>query len=126
MDNSKLTKGRNLLVDINGMQSYGAAEDFDLEKAKDLDYLTDKICEMLKRKHTVKPSFDAVLMDNLRLYFPKKYVEAAQVIMAISIFKSFREQGLLTEDEYREITRDEEKHWRGLLYGDSMRTNRVV
>lgn len=126
MDNSKLIKGRNLLVDINGMQSYGAVEDFDLEKAKDLDYLTDKICEMLNRKHKENPSFDAVLMDNLKLYFPKEYVEAAHLIMAISIFKSFRNQGLLTEDEYREITRDEEKRWRDLLYGDSMITNKVV
>lgn len=126
MNNNKFIKGSDLFVDVNGTQNYGIVRDFDPKKAKDLDYVTGKICEMMKGKHEVIPSVDGVIMDNLRLYFPKKYVEAAQVIMAISIFKSFREQGLLTEDEYREITREEEKHWRDLLYGDSMRTNRVV
>ena len=46
--------------------------------------------------------------------------------MAVSLFKSFKEQGLLTEDEYLEIVSDNEKRWRNLLYGDSMTTNKVV
>ena len=126
MNNNRIVKGSDLFVDVNGTQNYGIVRDFDPKKAKDLDYLTTKICEMMKGKHEVMKSVDMAWVDEIKLYFPDRYVEAAHIIMAISIFKSFREQGLLTEDEYGEITRDEEKRWRDLLYGDSMRTNRVV
>ncbi|MCR5804289.1 MAG: hypothetical protein K6G47_08490 [Clostridia bacterium] len=126
MNNIRIIKGSDLFVDVNSTQNYGIVRDFDPKKAKDLDYLTNKICEMMKGKREETPSIDVVLKDNLKVYFPQKYVEAAHIIMAISIFKSFRDQGLLTEEEYREITRDEEKHWRELLYGDSMVTNCAV
>lgn len=62
----------------------------------------------------------------LSIHYSDNVVEAAQYLMAISLFKSFRDKGLLTEEEYRCIANDAEKRWRNLLYDDSMGTNRVV
>ena len=67
-------------------------------------------------------------MDNseIRIHFSDNTIEAAHLIIALSMFRSFREQGLLTEDEYKCFAEDGEKRWRNLLYDDSMITNRVV
>lgn len=63
---------------------------------------------------------------NVHIHFPENIVEAAHVIMALSLFRSFRDQGLLTDEEFRCISSDGEKRWRNLVYGDSMGTNKVV
>ena len=93
---------------------------------KDLDYISELIAEMMRLKNLNNQTTDALLINEIRIVFPDRFVEAANIIMAVSLFKSFKEQGLLTEDEYLEIVSDNEKRWRNLLYGDSMTTNKVV
>lgn len=63
---------------------------------------------------------------NVRIHFPENIVEGAHILMALSLFRSFRDQGLLTEEEFRCISSDAEKRWNNLMDGDSMDTNKVV
>lgn len=63
---------------------------------------------------------------NVQIHFSEDLVEVAHIVMAVSLFRTFRDKGLLTEEEYRCIASDAEKRWRNLLYDDSMGTNRVV
>lgn len=53
-------------------------------------------------------------------------VEAAHKMIAVSMFKSFRDQGLLTEEEFEEFAEYGEMMWKRILYGDNMVTKRVV
>ena len=46
-------------------------------------------------------------------------------MMAMDMFKSFYERGLLTKEEYDEFEKEGEKLWRNALKGDSMPTNRL-
>lgn len=126
MDSIKAINIKNILVEETGGGKYVSDRVFEREKMKDLDYISELIAEMMRLKNINNQTTDALLINEIRIVFPDRFVEAANIIMAISIFKSFKEQGLLTEDEYLEIVSDNEKHWRNLLYGDSMTTNKVV
>ncbi len=126
MDSIKAINIKNILVEETGGGKYVSDRVFEREKMKDLDYISEIIAEMMRLKNINNQTTDALLINEIRLVFPDRFVEAANIIMAVSLFKSFKEQGLLTEDEYLEIVSDNEKRWRNLLYGDSMTTNKVV
>ena len=126
MDRIKAINIKNILVEKTGRGIYVSDRVFEREKMKDLDYISELIAEMKRLKNINNQNTDALLINELRIVFPDRFVEAANIIMAVSLFKSFKEQGLLTEDEYLEIVSDNEKRWRNLLYGDSMTTNKVV
>lgn len=126
MDRIKAINIKNILVEETGGGIYVSDRVFEREKMKDLDYISELIAEMMRLKNTNNQTTDALLINEIRIVFPDRFVEAANIIMAVSLFKSFKEQGLLTEDEYLEIVSDNEKRWRNLLYGDSMITNKVV
>ena len=116
----------NIIIEETGGSFYVSDKIFESDEMADLEYVTELLKKFMRSKCNIDSDVDAVLINEIKIVFPQRYVEAAHILMAISIFKSFRDQGLLTEEEYREITRDEEKRWRNLLYGDSMVTNRVV
>lgn len=126
MDRIKAINIKNILVEETGGGIYVSDRVFEREKMKDLDYISELIAEMMRLKNINNQTTDALLINEIRIFFPDRFVEAANIIMAVSLFKSFKEQGLLTEDEYLEIVSDNEKRWRNLLYGDSMTTNKVV
>lgn len=126
MDSIKAITIKNILVEETGGGIYVSDRVFEREKMKDLDYISELIAEMMRLKNLNNQTTDALLINEIRIFFPDRFVEAANIIMAVSLFKSFKEQGLLTEDEYFEIVSDNEKRWRNLLYGDSMTTNKVV
>jgi hypothetical protein len=126
MDSIKAINIKNILVEETGGGKYVSDRVFEREKMKDLDYISEIIAEMMRLKNINNQTTDALLINEIRIVFPDRFVEAANIIMAVSLFKSFKEQGLLTEDEYLEIVSDNEKRWRNLLYGDSMTTNKVV
>lgn len=126
MDSIKAINIKNILVEETGGGKYVSDRVFEREKMKDLDYISELIGEMMRLKNLNNQTTDALLINEIRIVFPDRFVEAANIIMAVSLFKSFKEQGLLTEDEYLEIVSDNEKRWRNLLYGDSMTTNKVV
>lgn len=126
MDRIKANNIKNILIEETGGGIYVSDRVFEREKMEDLDYISELIAEMMRLKNINNQTTDALLINEIRIVFPDRFVEAANIIMAISIFKSFKEQGLLTEDEYLEIVSDNEKRWRNLLYGDSMTTNKVV
>jgi len=126
MDSIKAINIKNILVEETGGGIYVSDRVFEREKMKDLDYTSELIAEMMRLKNINNQTTDALLINEIRIVFPDRFVEAANIIMAVSLFKSFKEQGLLTEDEYLEIVSDNEKRWRNLLYGDSMTTNKVV
>ena len=126
MDSIKAINIKNILVEETGGGKYVSDRVFEREKMKDLDYISELIVEMMRLKNLNNQTTDALLINEIRIVFPDRFVEAANIIMAVSLFKSFKEQGLLTEDEYLEIVSDNEKRWRNLLYGDSMTTNKVV
>lgn len=125
MDSIKAINIKNILVEETGGGKYVSDRVFEREKMKDLDYISELIAEMMRLKNINNQTTDALLINEIRIVFPDRFVEAANIIMAVSLFKSFKEQGLLTEDEYLEIVSDNEKRWRNLLYGDSMTTNKV-
>lgn len=126
MDSIKAINIKNILIEETGGGKYVSDRVFEREKMKDLDYISELIAEMMRLKNINNQTTDALLINEIRIVFPDRFVEAANIIMAVSLFKSFKEQGLLTEDEYLEIVSDNEKRWRNLLYGDSMTTNKVV
>ncbi len=126
MDSIKAINIKNILVEETGGGIYVSDRVFEREKMKDLDYISELISEMMRLKNINNQTTDLLLINEIRIVFPDRFVEAANIIMAVSLFKSFKEQGLLTEDEYLEIVSDNEKRWRNLLYGDSMTTNKVV
>ena len=126
MDSIKAINIKNILVEETGGGKYVSDRVFEREKMKDLDYISELIAEMMRLKNINNQTTDVLLINEIRIVFPDRFVEAANIIMAVSLFKSFKEQGLLTEDEYLEIVSDNEKRWRNLLYGDSMTTNKVV
>ena len=126
MDSIKAINIKNILVEETGGGKYVSDRVFEREKMKDLDYISELIAEMMRLKNINNQTTDALLINEIKIVFPDRFVEAANIIMAVSLFKSFKEQGLLTEDEYLEIVSDNEKRWRNLLYGDSMTTNKVV
>lgn len=126
MDSIKAININNILVEENDGGIYASDRTFEQEKMKDLEYVSELIAEMIRLKNGNNRTADVLLINELKIVFPDRFVEAANIIMAVSIFKSFKEQGLLTEDEYLEIVSDNEKRWRNLLYGDSMTTNKVV
>ena len=126
MDSIKAININNILVEESDGGLYASNRAFEQEKMKDLEYVSELIAEMIRLKNGNNRTTDVLLINELKIVFPDKFVEAANIIMAVSLFKSFKEQGLLTEDEYLEIVSDNEKRWRNLLYGDSMTTNKVV
>ena len=126
MDSIKAININNILVEESDGSIYVTDRLFEYEKMKDLEYVTKLVSEMIRLKKQNNRTTDALLFNELKIVFPDRFVEAASIIMAVSIFKSFKEQGLLTEDEYLEIVSDNEKRWRNLLYGDIMTTNKVV
>lgn len=126
MDSIKAITIKNILVEETGGGIYVSDRVFEREKMEDLDYISELIAEMMRFKNINNQTTDVLLINEIRIVFPDRFVEAANIIMAVSLFKSFKEQGLLTEDEYLEIVSDNEKRWRNLLYGDSMTTNKVV
>ena len=126
MDRIKAININNILVEETDGGLYASNRAFEREKMKDLEYISELIAEMIRLKNGNNRTTDVLLINELKIVFPDRFVEAANIIMAVSIFKSFKEQGLLTEDEYLEIVSDNEKRWRNLLYGDSMTTNKVV
>jgi len=126
MDRIKANNIKNILIEETGGGIYVSDRVFEREKMEDLDYISELIAEMMRLKNINNQTTDVLLINEIRIVFPDRFVEAANIIMAVSIFKSFKEQGLLTEDEYLEIVSDNEKRWRNLLYGDSMTTNKVV
>lgn len=126
MDSIKAINIKNILVEESDGSIYVTDRLFEHEKMKDLEYVTELVSEMIRLKKQNNRTTDALLINEIRIVFPDRFVEAANIIMAVSLFKSFKEQGLLTEDEYLEIVSDNEKRWRNLLYGDSMTTNKVV
>ena len=126
MDRIKANNIKNILIEETGGGIYVSDRVFEREKMEDLDYISELIAEMMRFKNINNQTTDVLLINEIRIVFPDRFVEAANIIMAVSLFKSFKEQGLLTEDEYLEIVSDNEKRWRNLLYGDSMTTNKVV
>ena len=126
MDSIKAINIKKILVEETGGGIYVSDRVFEREKMEDLDYISELIAEMMRLKNINNQTTDVLLINEIRIVFPDRFVEAANIIMAVSLFKSFKEQGLLTEDEYLEIVSDNEKRWRNLLYGDSMTTNKVV
>ncbi len=126
MDRIKANNIKNILIEETGGGIYVTDRVFEREKMEDLDYISELIAEMMRFKNINNQTTDVLLINEIRIVFPDRFVEAANIIMAVSLFKSFKEQGLLTEDEYLEIVSDNEKRWRNLLYGDSMTTNKVV
>ena len=125
MDRIKANNIKNILIEETGGGIYVSDRVFEREKMEDLDYISELIAEMMRLKNINNQATDVLLINEIRIVFPDRFVEAANIIMAVSLFKSFKEQGLLTEDEYLEIVSDNEKRWRNLLYGDSMTTNKV-
>ena len=115
MDSIKAINIKNILVEETGGGIYVSDRVFEREKMKDLDYISELIAEMMRLKNLNNQTTDALLINEIRIVFPDRFVEAANIIMAVSLFKSFKEQGLLTEDEYLEIVSDNEKRWRNLL-----------
>ena len=103
---------------------------FSEDQLSELEYVTEILDEMMRSKQKSIRKVDEVFIDFVKLFlyklFSEKCVEAANSIMAISVFKSFKEQGLLMENEYLEIVSDEEKRWRNLLSDDNTIMNRIV
>ena len=126
MDRIKANNIKNILIEETGGGIYVSDRVFERGNMEDLDYISELIAEMMRLKNINNQTTDVLLINEIRIVFPDRFVEAANIIMAVSLFKSFKEQGLLTEDEYLEIVSDNEKRWRNLLYGDSMTTNKVV
>ena len=81
---------------------------------------------MRKKKQNVEKTVSGGKKTEPTVVFPEKYVEAAHIIMAISIFKSFKEEGLLTEEEFDAITKDEIAHWNSLLSPDNVNSERII
>lgn len=72
-----------------------------------------------------KNTADYFITCNQGIQFSAEAVEAAHIMIAISVFRNLFEQGLLTETEYREFALDGQKRWRKILDGGNMPTSRV-
>lgn len=51
---------------------------------------------------------EEVIRDSI-IQFPQQYIEKAHLYIVLSMFRSFVEQGLLTEDEYSVIASEGKK-----------------
>ena len=60
------------------------------------------------------------------LIFPSIYVEAATILMAISIFRSFKDNGLLTEEEFIALSEEGNARWREIIGDDTVCSNPVL
>ena len=60
------------------------------------------------------------------LIFPDIYVDAANVLIAISIFRTFKENGLLTEEEFFALSEEGNARWREIIGDDTVSSNPVV
>ena len=99
MDSIKAININNILVEESDGGLYASNRAFEQEKMKDLEYVSELIAELIRLKNGNNRTTDVLLINELKIVFPDRFVEAANIIMAVSIFKSFKEQGLLTEDE---------------------------
>ena len=60
------------------------------------------------------------------LFFPGIYVEAATILMAISIFRSFKDKGLLTEEEFIALSKEGNARWQEIMGDDTVCSDTVL
>lgn len=94
-------------------------------KLKDHEYMIKKVCERIHPVH-INQRTDMLLTDCPRIIFPNNVVEAARILMAVSMIKSIKEQGLISEEQFKVIEKAGEERWRRALYDDMMITKRAV
>ena len=97
----------------------------DKERLNDMNYMMSLLAQYQLEKSDAITINDYISQDQ-QLVFSSAVVQAAQIMIATSMFKTFYEKGLLTEDEYLVFAREGEKRWRNLLSDDSINTKRVV
>ena len=97
----------------------------DKDQLNDMNYMMSLLAQyQLERSDSI--TIKDFISHDQKLVFSPTVVEAAQIMIATSMFKTFYEKGLLTEDEYLVFAREGEKRWRNMLSGDSINTKRVV
>ncbi|WP_405373457.1 hypothetical protein [Pseudobutyrivibrio sp.] len=114
-----------ILLSTYGLKKYANIGSLDRSKLKDRTYMVEKISELMHPEN-VNQQTDIALIVCPTILFPPNVVEAAQILMAISMFKSFKEDGLITEEEFKAIVKVGEEKWRRALQGDMMITKRAV
>lgn len=114
-----------ILVNAYGIKKYADIGSLDRSRLNDRAYLVEKFGELMHPKYA-KQQADMVLIDYPTIIFPQNVVEAAHILMAISMFKSLKEDGLITEEEFKAIVKAGEEKWRRVLQGDMMITKRAV
>lgn len=80
----------------------------------------------MRKKQNAEATSSSAKKNEPSVIFPENYVEAAHIIMAIAIFKSFKEEGLLTEEELDAITKDGIAKWTSLLSPDNVDTEKII
>ncbi len=113
----------NPIIELLHSREYGCVKDFDPEKLIDTKYLTEMLIQLMKQS---KKEIDFKYADSIMLKVTENVKEAMCVMMAVSMFRAFRDQGILTDEEYKAFAEDGEERWKNLLFGGNMVTNRVV
>ncbi len=126
MERHEIKVGKLPIVEEVYENEYKEIDDLKPEMLENMDYLMEKLCQMMKGKLKAGEEIDWSFGEKCLLEFPSSVVEAAHIMIAVSMFKSFRDQGLLTEEEFEEFAEYGEMMWKRILYGDNMVTKRVV
>ncbi len=126
MNEIKVMSASNNCIMLNayGLKKYADVGSFDRKKLKDRAYVFEKISKLIHPEYANQQE-DMVLVDCPTIIFPQNVVEAARILMAMSMFKSFREDGLITEEEFMAIVKVGEEKCRKALQGDRMLTKRA-
>ena len=123
--NVKFMRESSILLNAYESKEYADIRELSRCKLKDYEYMFKKAYELV---HPINSNqlADMLLVDCPRIVFPDNVVEAARILMAISMIKSIKEQGLISEDEFKAMEKVGEERWRRALYGDMMLTKRAV
>lgn len=84
-----------------------------------------QLLNILKQLRREQPA-DYVVLGRKTIVFPPAIKEAIHIMIAVDIFKSLCDQGLLTEEEFKEFELEGKKRWNDVLNDDTMSANRVV
>ncbi len=114
----------NMLFEYFTSKEYSKVTDFDPKKLVDREYLVKELSQMMRTE--TKAPIDCAFWKDVFVNFSSNVIEAAHIMLAVSLYRTCRDRGILTEEEYRDFAEDGEKRWRKLLNDDIMQTNRVV
>ena len=125
MDKTDMMQGLKAFIETNNATNYGRVDEIKTDNLANIECLIQQITRFMAAKTKSQKEIDWSFSDEQKVMFSKKIVDAAYVMIAMSMFKFMLEQGVLTNEEYDEFVKEGENRWKKLLYGDTMSANRA-